>query len=228
VEAFSGCTRQEINDSFAGAVLKEKSEDSVLLDDVQAGSDLRSLTLLGNSSGVSDTVICTMRENLIDYTKAKGDGVYDCVTLTDRRFIMKKKSNWLGSASIPAFNKSCTTFSISADLSKNPLLTRGDIPIVFMDDSGKSYYNHMMFSTGYQVITAAADYRSLRFYLETKDTDGSEVTVLNPQLELGSEKTAYDPFHTQTSYIAAPSALLMSGESYEIASEVENHYQAVY
>lgn len=227
-EAFSGYTRQEINDNFAGAFLGEKSGGSVLLDDAQAGSDLRSLTLLGNSSGVSDAVITVCGKNLMDYTKAKGDGVYDCVTLTDRGFIMKKESNKLGSASIPVFIKSGTTFSISADLSKNPLLTRGDIPIVFMDDSGKSYYNHMMFSTGYQAITAAADYRSLRFYLETKDADGSEVTVLNPQLELGSEKTAYEPYRAQASYTAAPSAPLMSGESYELVSGVETHSQAVY
>ena len=141
---------------------------------------------------------------------------------------MKKESNKLRSASIPAFIKSVTTFSISADLSKNLLLTREDIPIVFMDDSGKSYYNHMMFSTGYQVITTAADYRSLRFYLETKDTDGSKVTVLNPQLELGSEKTAYEPFRTQALYTAAPSTPLMSVKSYELVSGVETRSQAVY
>ncbi len=150
------------------------------------------------------------------------------MTLTDCGFIMKKESNKLRSASIPAFIKSVTTFSISADLSKNLLLTREDIPIVFMDDSGKSYYNHMMFSTGYQVITTAADYRSLRFYLETKDTDGSKVTVLNPQLELGSEKTAYEPFRIQASYTAAPSTPLMSVKSYELVSGVETRSQAVY
>ena len=229
IDAFSGYAKTDIDDGFANAFLGEKNGGSLLLDDVKANTDFIFLKLLGSDSGVSSAVITTCGKNLLDYTKSiSSDDTYNSVTLIKNGFTMTKNGAKTVTANIPLAIPAGTAFVVSTRFSKNSVLTRTDIPLRFIDSAGTSHYDHIMFSTGYEVITAAADYKSIQFYFESKDADGSEVTLMNPQIELGNVKTDYEKYCVPTQYAITASAPLLSGDSYELVSGVETHSQAVY
>ena len=235
VDAFSGYTKEEINNGFANALVGNQEGISVALDDFQENSNFRSLILNGSAEGITQVEITVSGKNLLHASQGTitANGVAFTVS-EDGTIILDGTSSveqWILispylQAAPPEYYdwlvKSIgTDYTLSCEVLSGSVT--GTVNICFKNDIAKIDGVSMNTKLGSLTKQIAANSGITRFWLNVVKGSVFDHYTFRVQLEQSSQKTDWEPYSGIALYEAVPSASLMAGDTYDLVSGLETH-----